>query len=183
MEKYVYKGKNKEEILESALEELKCFIASHGVVPKSNHNRLSSSITGILWMASRKAKNNGNCISETKHPEKGLNRFKSIRSLWEKWKYKVKQITKMWRIQYYIRRITASFLIIITYFLWNTILFFIRISFILLLILFLKEQKIMKKTPVAKKKSLKAKKQGFLSRSSNILNSRRQKGRKNLANN
>ncbi len=41
----------------------------------------------------------------------------------------------------------------------------------------------MKKTPVAKKKSLKAKKQGFLSRSSNILNSRRQKGRKNLANN
>lgn len=41
----------------------------------------------------------------------------------------------------------------------------------------------MKKTPVSKKKSLKAKKQGFLSRSSNILNARRQKGRKNLANN
>ncbi len=41
----------------------------------------------------------------------------------------------------------------------------------------------MKKTPVATKKSLKAKKQGFLSRSSNILNARRQKGRKNLANN
>ena len=46
-----------------------------------------------------------------------------------------------------------------------------------------RSKKIMKKTPVAKKKSLKAKKQGFLSRSSNILNSRRQKGRKNLANN
>lgn len=41
----------------------------------------------------------------------------------------------------------------------------------------------MKKTPVSKKKSLKAKKQGFLSRSNNILNSRRQKGRKSLANN
>ena len=46
-----------------------------------------------------------------------------------------------------------------------------------------RSKKVMKKTPVAKKKSLKAKKQGFLSRSSNILNSRRQKGRKSLANN
>lgn len=46
-----------------------------------------------------------------------------------------------------------------------------------------RSKKIMKKTPVAKKKSLKAKKQGFLSRSKNILNSRRQKGRKSLANN
>ena len=44
-------------------------------------------------------------------------------------------------------------------------------------------KKFIKKTPVSKKKSLKPKKQGFLSRSSNILNSRRQKGRKNLANN
>ena len=37
----------------------------------------------------------------------------------------------------------------------------------------------MKLTPVAKKNN-KAKKQGFLSRSANILKSRRQKGRKNL---
>ena len=37
----------------------------------------------------------------------------------------------------------------------------------------------MKLTPVAKKNN-KAKKQGFLSRSTNILKSRRQKGRKNL---
>ena len=35
----------------------------------------------------------------------------------------------------------------------------------------------MKKTPVLKKKSTKARKQGFLSRSKNILKSRRQKGR------
>ena len=41
----------------------------------------------------------------------------------------------------------------------------------------------MKKTPVAKKKSIKLKKQGFLSRSDKILNSRRQKGRKSLVNN
>lgn len=40
----------------------------------------------------------------------------------------------------------------------------------------------MKKTPVVKKKNTKAKKQGFLSRSKNILKSRRQKGRKNLTN-
>ena len=39
----------------------------------------------------------------------------------------------------------------------------------------------MKLTPVAKKNN-KAKKQGFLSRSTNILKSRRQKGRKNLIN-
>ena len=37
----------------------------------------------------------------------------------------------------------------------------------------------MKLTPVAKKNN-KAKKQGFLYRSANILKSRRQKGRKNL---
>ena len=37
----------------------------------------------------------------------------------------------------------------------------------------------MKLTPVAKKNN-KAKKHGFLSRSANILKSRRQKGRKNL---
>ena len=40
----------------------------------------------------------------------------------------------------------------------------------------------MKKTPVVKKKSTKARKQGFLSRSKNIIKSRRQKGRKNLTN-
>lgn len=39
----------------------------------------------------------------------------------------------------------------------------------------------MKLTPVAKKNN-KAKKQGFLSRSTNILKSRSQKGRKNLIN-
>ena len=39
----------------------------------------------------------------------------------------------------------------------------------------------MKLTPVAKKNN-KAKKQGFLSRSANILKSRRQKRRKNLIN-
>ncbi|MCI6349885.1 MAG: 50S ribosomal protein L34 [Tenericutes bacterium] len=39
----------------------------------------------------------------------------------------------------------------------------------------------MKLTPVAKKNN-KAKKQGFLSRSKNILKSRRNKGRKNLIN-
>lgn len=39
----------------------------------------------------------------------------------------------------------------------------------------------MKLTPVAKKNN-KAKKQGFLSRSTNILKSRRKKGRKNLIN-
>lgn len=39
----------------------------------------------------------------------------------------------------------------------------------------------MKKTPVVKKNT-KAKKHGFLSRSKNILKSRRQKGRKNLTN-
>lgn len=38
----------------------------------------------------------------------------------------------------------------------------------------------MKKTPVVQKKNIKAKKQGFLSRSESILKSRRQKGRKNL---
>ncbi len=41
----------------------------------------------------------------------------------------------------------------------------------------------MKITPVAKKKSIKTKKQGFLTRSKKVLNSRRQKGRKNLVNN
>lgn len=40
----------------------------------------------------------------------------------------------------------------------------------------------MKKTPVVQKKSTKARKQGFLSRSENILKNRRQKGRKNLIN-
>lgn len=40
----------------------------------------------------------------------------------------------------------------------------------------------MKKTPVVQKNNTKAKKQGFLSRSSNILKSRRSKGRKNLVN-
>lgn len=40
----------------------------------------------------------------------------------------------------------------------------------------------MKKTPVVQKKSAKVKKQGFLSRSTNILKSRRNKGRKNLTN-
>lgn len=40
----------------------------------------------------------------------------------------------------------------------------------------------MKKTPVVKKNNTKAKKQGFLSRSKNIIKSRRQKGRKNLTN-
>jgi len=40
----------------------------------------------------------------------------------------------------------------------------------------------MKKTPVVQKKSTKARKQGFLSRSENILKNRRQKGRKNLVN-
>lgn len=39
----------------------------------------------------------------------------------------------------------------------------------------------MKKTPVVKKNT-KAKKQGFLSRSKNIIKKRRQKGRKNLTN-
>lgn len=40
----------------------------------------------------------------------------------------------------------------------------------------------MKKTPVVQKKNTKARKQGFLSRSENILKNRRQKGRKNLVN-
>lgn len=40
----------------------------------------------------------------------------------------------------------------------------------------------MKKTPVVQKNNTKVKKQGFLSRSANILKSRRQKGRKNLVN-
>lgn len=42
------------------------------------------------------------------------------------------------------------------------------------------EEAKMKKTPVVQKKNTKAKKQGFLSRSANILKARRQKGRKNL---
>lgn len=41
----------------------------------------------------------------------------------------------------------------------------------------------MKKTPVVKKKSTKAKKQGFLSRSKKILKNRRLKGRRKLTNN
>ena len=40
----------------------------------------------------------------------------------------------------------------------------------------------MKKTPVVQKKNTKIKKQGFLSRSTNILKARRKKGRKTLVN-